>query len=197
MIQLLLRFIRIFLECEGSDFLENKTLKIIEDVGNIYPILKTEISISHYDIDLTFFMEKYLNLVSSHTNSEATIDALSKINNVCNFTGSIERYIANLVEQKKKNTDLIIKSLDFSSNDEEEDSDKHTKETKEKHFNEVELFRKKKHKIMVQESKSANQITTLKSTKSMSTIEATPLKTKCDFIRKTPRSLKRDSILKD
>lgn len=197
MVQLLLRLIRIFLECEESDFLQKTTLKMISEVGNIYPILKTEISINHDHIDLSRFIEKYLTLITSHTNSEATIEALLKIKVACNFTGSTERSIANLVEQKKKNTHMITKHLDFSSNDEEEDSDKQTKETKEKHFNEVELFRKKKPKIVAQDSISDIKTTALKSTKSMSTIEATPLKSKSELTKKTPRSLKRESILKN
>jgi hypothetical protein len=83
---------------------------------------------------------------------------------------------------------LITKQLDFSSIDSEEESNRQTKESKEKHFNEAEFFRKRKPKIMVKDIKSSTLMTALKSTKSMSTIEATPLKTKYDFPKKTPKS---------
>ena len=101
--------------------------------------------------------------------------------------GITERTVDNLIQAKKKDS-FMAKHVDFSSNDSEEDTDRLTKTPKEanKQFNEAELFRKKKPK----QAKEENKPTALKATKSMTTIEATPMRRKLDGSKKTPRSEK-------
>ena len=108
--------------------------------------------------------------------------------------GGTEKAVNQIIGMKKREPDLVTKKLEFSSIDSEDDSDKKTKVFQEsakitKQFNEVEFFRKKKPKIGTKEVKE----NALRATKSMTTIEATPVRRKMDSNRKTPKSERRSA----
>ena len=160
----------------------------------IYPLLKTEISINHPEINFQSFLQMFLGLIANQSQSLVCVQILQEIKKKCHFMGGTEKAVNQIIGMKRKEPDLVTKKLEFSSIDSEDDSDKKTKVFQEsaktaKQFNEVEFFRKKKPKIGTKEVKE----NALRATKSMTTIEATPVRRKMDSNRKTPKSERRSA----
>ena len=176
---------------------------MLEDVAHIYPLLKTEISINHPQIDLSHFITTFLTLITTNLRSNATVLTLHTLQQQCHFMGPLERSVSQLAllasPASIPQPDFISKKLDFSSEEDDKQRD-HPQQ-----FSEVEFFRKKKPRSFQRQkdsplkpAKSAKSLenakcleNALKPTKSMSTIEATPVKKKPIRHKKTPRSERR------
>ena len=108
----------------------------------IYPLLKTEISINHPEINFQSFLQMFLGLVANQSQSSVCVQILQEIKKKCHFMGGTEKAVNQIIGMKRREPDLVTKKLEFSSIDSEDDSDKKTKVFQEsvkttKQFNEV------------------------------------------------------------
>jgi hypothetical protein len=103
-------------------------------VSYIYPLLKTEISINHPEIDLPHFVTHNITEVTRSNHSGLAVQALRLIKEKCHFLGVTEKEVNRLVEEKQRKRVSVVKKLDFESCDDEDESNKSDKQDKaEKH----------------------------------------------------------------